>query len=87
MGRSNIVQCFQMESAPDLQMTIVLTSCLPYKMIFTDAISAIAMEAIKKRNTLNITVLGKESSTLSHFLGMIGMKLIESYFLKNGIRS
>lgn len=44
-------QYFQMESAPDLQMTIVLTLCLLYKIISTEAISAIAIEVVNKTHT------------------------------------
>lgn len=32
------------------------------------ATSAIAIESIRKRNTLNVAILSKRSSTLSHFL-------------------
>lgn len=60
--------CFQMETAPDLQMTIVLSTALLNKIISTMATSAIAIESIRKRNTLNVAILSKRSSTHSHFL-------------------
>lgn len=70
-------------------MTIVLTSFIPYKIMSPDVISAIAMEAIKKkkeRNILNVTVLSKRSSTLGHFVGIIITKSIEDCLKKNGIQ-
>ena len=50
-------------------MSIVLTSCFHYKLTPTEAISSIATENIKKRNTLHVAVLSKGLSTLVHFLG------------------
>ena len=67
-------QYFQMESAPDLQMTIVLTLCLLYKIISAEAISAIAIEVVNKTHThrhihtLNVAILSKGSFTHVHFL-------------------
>ena len=73
-----------MESAPDLQMTIVLTLCLLYKIISTEAISAIAIEVVNKTHTqthtLSVVILSKGSFPhVPPFWFMRNMKLIERY--------
>ena len=79
-----------MESAPDLQMTIVLTLCLLYKIISTEAISAIAIEVVNKTHThtdthththtLTVFILSKGSFPhVPPFWFMSSMKSIERY--------
>ena len=62
-----------MESAPDLQMIIVLPLYLLYKIISTEAISTIATEVVNTHthtdtHTLTVAILSKGSFTHVHFL-------------------